>query len=130
MVTEKFKFPKLAYISCSNDYLCLKDGLLTISEGYMWDGASGPTWDDKTNMTGSLVHDALYQILREGEFQGKKFVREYADEVLRDMCIAASKNKFLAKIRYNTWFWMVRKFAKRSSTPKQKPRGQIVEVKP
>lgn len=35
------------------------DGKLTIIEGYAWDGCSGPTKDDKTNMRGGLVHDAL-----------------------------------------------------------------------
>jgi len=40
------------------------DGLLIIQKGYAWDGASGPTWDDKSNMRASLVHDALYQLMR------------------------------------------------------------------
>ena len=42
------------------------DGLLIIQKGYAWDGASGPTWDDKSNMRASLVHDALYQLMRLG----------------------------------------------------------------
>ena len=41
------------------------DGLLTIRKGYAWDGPSGPTIDTKDFMRGSLVHDALYQLLRE-----------------------------------------------------------------
>ena len=30
----------------------LKSGLLTAKKGYAWDGCSGPTWDDRTNMRG------------------------------------------------------------------------------
>lgn len=39
-------------------------GLLTVKYGYAWDGASGPTRDTKSSMRGSLVHDALYQLMR------------------------------------------------------------------
>ena len=35
-------------------------GLLIIKNGYAWDGPSGPTFDTKNFMRGSLVHDALY----------------------------------------------------------------------
>ena len=40
------------------------DGALVIKGGYAWDGPSGPTIDTKNFMRGSLVHDALYQIMR------------------------------------------------------------------
>jgi hypothetical protein len=35
------------------------DGTLTIRAGYAWDGASGPTYDSKSSMRGSLVHDGM-----------------------------------------------------------------------
>ncbi len=38
---------------------------LTTKKGYAWDGPSGPTIDSKNFMRGSLVHDALYQLMRE-----------------------------------------------------------------
>lgn len=41
------------------------DGLLMIRSGYAWDGASGAI-DTKSIMRASLVHDALYQLMREG----------------------------------------------------------------
>lgn len=41
------------------------DGMLTISNGYCWDGASGPVIDRDSNMRAGLVHDALYQLMRE-----------------------------------------------------------------
>ncbi len=40
------------------------DGLLIINKGYAWDGASGPMIDIKSLMRASLVHDALYQMMR------------------------------------------------------------------
>ena len=44
----------------------MPDGKLTCKKGYAWDGASGPTWDSKSSMRGSLIHDAGYQLMREG----------------------------------------------------------------
>ena len=41
------------------------DGRLVIREGYAWDGPSGPTFDTPEFMRGSLVHDALYQLIEE-----------------------------------------------------------------
>ena len=41
-------------------------GQLSIRAGYHWDGPSGPTIDTPSFMRGSLVHDGLYQLLREG----------------------------------------------------------------
>jgi len=38
-------------------------GLMIISEGYCWDGASGIV-DRSTNLKASLGHDALYQLMR------------------------------------------------------------------
>jgi len=40
------------------------DGTLRIKTGYAWDGPSGPAYDSKNTMRGSLVHDALYQLMR------------------------------------------------------------------
>lgn len=40
-----------------------KDGLLEILPGYIWDGASGPTWDTEVTMAASAVHDAFYRLM-------------------------------------------------------------------
>ena len=54
-------------VDFSNGFLSLtEDGVLTIMKGYYWDGPSGPTRDTKNAMRGSLVHDALYQLIRMG----------------------------------------------------------------
>lgn len=43
------------------------NGWLEIRRGYAWDGMSGGVYDTKTSMQGSLVHDALYQLLRHSQ---------------------------------------------------------------
>ncbi len=42
------------------------NGWLTVFADYPWDGPSGPTIDTPSFMRGSLVHDALYEMLRLG----------------------------------------------------------------
>lgn len=37
---------------------------LIIKAGYAWDGPSGITKDDETNLRASLEHDVLYQLMR------------------------------------------------------------------
>lgn len=61
-----------------------KNGLLVIKYGYAWDGPSGPTFDTKDFMRGSLIHDALYQLIRE-EYLPMKW-RRIADDILYDIC--------------------------------------------
>lgn len=60
-------------------------GTLTIKEGYAWDGPSGPTIDTLNFMRGSLVHDALYQLMREGYLDEDTY-REAADRLLQAIC--------------------------------------------
>ena len=70
-------------------------GLLSIKEGYAWDGPSGPTFDTPDFMRGSLVHDALYQLMRDGfisEFSYKPMV----DELLRIVCLEDGMSNFRA----------------------------------
>lgn len=56
-----------------------RDGWLSMRCGYAWDGPSGPTLDTATGMRGSLVHDALYQLIR-GQHLGRA-MRAPADRV-------------------------------------------------
>lgn len=46
--------------------ILLKSGLLRLKIGFPWNGASGPTWDDKTNMRASGEHDALCELVELG----------------------------------------------------------------
>ena len=68
------------------EYVALTtEGNLTIKNGYAWDGPSGPTFDTRNFMRGSLVHDALYQLMREGHLDPSQD-REPADRLLQEMC--------------------------------------------
>lgn len=69
-------------------------GNLSIRKGYSWDGPSGPTIDTKNFMRGSLIHDALYQLMREGVL--RQDVRDEADQIFRETCIQDGMSKLRA----------------------------------
>lgn len=88
------------------EYISLTvNGLLIIRAGYAWDGASGPTFDTKSSMRGSLAHDALYQLMRLGLLD--ESFREQADELLQQVCIEDGMLPFRAYV----WEKAVRWFA-------------------
>lgn len=62
-----------------------EDGTLIIRAGYAWDGPSGPAFDSVTFMRASLVHDALYQLMREKHLDPSVH-RPVADGIMRDLC--------------------------------------------
>ena len=66
------------------DYIIIENGFINIRKGYAWDGPSGPAIDTKNFMRGSLVHDALYQLMRHG-FVDISF-RKKADQLLARIC--------------------------------------------
>jgi len=71
---------------CGNEFVSLeRDGLLMLSTGYQWDGPSGPTIDTPDFMRASLVHDALYQLIR--DYGLSKDHRKRADDLFYDILI-------------------------------------------
>jgi hypothetical protein len=60
-------------------------GEMRLNSGYAWDGPSGPTFDTLNFMRGSLVHDALYQLMRDGDLDDETY-RKKADQLLRAHC--------------------------------------------
>ena len=88
-----------------------QEGLLTIKKGYAWDGPSGPTIDTKNFMRGSLVHDALYQLIREKKINEDQ--RKRADEILREICLEDG----MSKIRAWWVFWGVYLFGSGAAKP-------------
>ncbi|RMH63088.1 MAG: DUF1353 domain-containing protein [Calditrichaeota bacterium] len=79
------------------------EGKLYIAAGYAWDGPSGPTFDTDTFMRASLVHDALYQLMRLRKLPEDK--RAYADELLYRLCIEDNMNRFRAWYVYKAVRW-------------------------
>ena len=102
------------------DHLVLDtDGTLTICAGYAWDGPSGPAFDTPTFMRASLVHDALYQLMRMGRL--KPSCREYADDLMRAICLEDGMWKPRAK-----WcHWAVRRYAGPAADPANAKRVQV-----
>ena len=80
------------------------DGQLTIRKGYAWDGASGPTWDTRNSMRGSLYHDVGYQLIRLRLID--KAHKGYFDQLLYDVCVEDGMFKFRAAY----WKWAVVNF--------------------
>lgn len=62
------------------------DGYLEVRVGYAWDGPSGPTIDSLSSMRGSLVHDALYQLMRMGLLDPRKW-KNPADLLFEKMLV-------------------------------------------
>lgn len=83
-----------------------ENGSLYIADGYAWDGASGPALDTKNIMRASLVHDALYQLIREGALPTS--YRKAADQELYRIC----REDGMWWIRTQWVYWTVRLFGK------------------
>ena len=90
----------------STSYLELSpSGLLRVKAGYAWDGASGPTFDTKSSMRGSLIHDACYQLIRLKKIPVS--YRKHADALLEKLCLEDG----MWKVRAHLWERGVRWFA-------------------
>jgi hypothetical protein len=87
------------------------DGLLKIRAGYAWDGASGPTFDSKSSMRASLVHDVFYQMTRLGHISQEW--RPVIDKVFHRMCVEDG----MLTPRAWLWYHAVRIFASPAADP-------------
>ena len=80
----------------SSQFIMLNEaGTLFIRSGYAWDGPSGPAIDTKNFMRGSLVHDALYQLMREGLLDSEQS-RAVADKELQRICLEDGMSRLRA----------------------------------
>ena len=99
----------------SMDFIVLsRQGKLTIKRNYAWDGQSGPTIDTKNFMRGSLVHDALYQLMRLKLLPMS--YREGADMELDRIC------KLDGMSRIRRWYVLrsLRRFGASAANPENK----------
>ena len=74
-------------------------GRLTIRSGYAWDGPSGPAIDTANTMRGSLVHDALYQLMRR-DLLGRSY-RHAVDKEFHRICREDGMSAFRA------WYFLL-----------------------
>ncbi len=90
-------------------------GNLIIEQGYAWDGTSGPVIDTAENMRASLVHDALYQLMRQRKLTAKAHKKK-ADKIFKRMCIEDGVSRAVA----HTYYLVLKALGKPSTDPKNK----------
>ena len=79
----------------------IPDGRLHILAGFAWDGASGPTFDTKSSMRPSLVHDVFCILMRDGRLSFA--LQDAVNEFFRVMCIEDGMPEWRARV----WYWGV-----------------------
>lgn len=100
-------------------FLKLTDqGILEVKKDYAWDGPSGPTIDTLNFMRGSLVHDALYQLIRLEHIPPT--YREHADRLLREIC----REDGMSRVRA----WYVYQSVRRFGGSHAKPGGEKPDI--
>ena len=75
------------------------DGTLKVFRFFAWDGASGPTFDTKSSMRASLVHDVFCVCMRDGRLS----YAEYQDKVnqfFKQQCIEDGMWEWRAHLWY------------------------------
>ena len=92
-----------------------ESGMLCVKQGYAWDGPSGPVIDRSENIRGSLVHDALYQLMRWKLLSPRKFRKE-ADRFFSELCKEDGLSSTLAQGYYRA----LRLFGFKAAQPSSK----------
>lgn len=99
-----------------NDFVYLEqNGLLTINKGYAWDGPSGPAIHTTNFLRGSLVHDALYQLIRLGVLD-ERVHRDVCDRLLQTLVLEDGMNKIRAWWVYSAVHWFGGMYMKNKNT--------------
>ena len=112
----QIEIPILPAETIETDFIKLGvDGELTVKKGYAWDGPSGPVIDTQENLRASLIHDALYQLMRREHLKARTH-RKTADKVFRDIC----KEDGVSSFRANIYYTALRKYGKPAASPENK----------
>lgn len=90
-------------------------GRLTVKKAYAWDGPSGPVKDTPQNLRASLVHDALYQLMRIERLKSRTH-RRAADEEFKRIC----KEDGVSSRRASVWYKGLRAFGRPAASPGNK----------
>lgn len=94
-------------------------GHLTVNSGYAWDGTSGPVIDTENNLRASVVHDALYQLMRKKKIS-RKLYKDKADKLFSKMC---KEDGVLSGVA-NLYYLALKKFGDPSTDPKNSKKIQ------
>ena len=95
-----------------NEFILISaEGLITIKKHYAWDGVSGPVIDTQANLKASLVHDALYQLMREARLDHLIY-REWSDRLFMEMCRKGGVMDAIAGLYFKGLSWFGAKNAK------------------
>ena len=77
---------------------------LTAFQGFQWDGATGPTFQPKSSIRATLVHDVMCAAIAKGVLN--KASRTNADLIFREILKADG----MSKLRAHLWYEMVDTF--------------------
>jgi hypothetical protein len=103
-------------LSVPGEWVVLEnDGHLFIKANYAWDGPSGPTIDTHDFMRGSLVHDAFYQLMREGLLDRRH--RDPVDRLLETLC----REDGMSPAKAARVYWFVKNFGNNRVWPQPPP---------
>ena len=78
--------------------LLAEDGMIFVSEGYIYDYASGPAINNPAMVYASLIHDAFYDLLKRGRLPQDQ--RKRADKLFRNMLLEAGASPIRAGYAY------------------------------
>ncbi len=84
--------------------------VMEVDAGFVWNGASGPTWDSEGIRRSALIHDALYYMFRRGAID--KRWRKVADRCFYHLLRDAGVNP----VRRFYYYWGVRLFGGRAAS--------------
>lgn len=127
MFTGVYKYKLLETIECDLDYdfptfdfdwFHVEDKKIIVKEGYAWDGASGPTFDTRSVLKPSLIHDCLYQAIRLGLLSNsyrKTADLQFRHHLIRNGCFPLRAFLFYFGLRLFGGLWN-KKDMKRGTT--------------
>lgn len=95
MVVEDFTLNLHHNFGCiDHEFFQINRNHLTVKKGYQWDGASGIALDTDNFMVPSLVHDILFQSIRDGLLSSERF--NHANIELKLLCKERGMSSFRA----------------------------------
>jgi len=97
-----------------HELITLEPSRIIIKERYAWDGPSGLTIDTKNTHYPSLIHDAFYQLMREG-YLDSKIYRKAVDDLFLELL----KEEGMCYLRRMLWYKMVRKYGAKYASKKK-----------